>query len=158
MQKSFPKRPSYMGSLTKCCLPDCWDRGRSVGPSHGCSTAPCTGTCTSNGQYVQHQSPQHHPRWQGRLHSRASMCGGVKVVRHQLALGWQEWDGGGVGHQDQVKLLKMSVNQGSEPILCQGSFLSRVCKLGKGLVCCNPKSFLHSNHLIFWIKSNLLPS
>ena len=110
--------------------------------------------------YVQLYSPQHcHPSsMKGRLHSRASMCGGVKVVRHQLALGWQEWDGGGVGHQDQVKLLKMGVNQGSEPILCQGSFLSRVCKLGKGLVCCNSKSFLHSNHLIFWIKSNLLPS
>ena len=43
------------------------------------------------------------------------MCGGVKVVRHQFALGGQEGDGGGVGHQDQVKLLQMSVNQASEP-------------------------------------------
>ena len=51
----------------------------------------------------------------GRLHSRASMCGGVKVVRHQFALGGQEGDGGGVGHQDQVKLLQIRDNQGLEP-------------------------------------------
>ena len=34
------------------CPLDCWDRDRSVGPSRGCSTAPCTGTCTSNIQYI----------------------------------------------------------------------------------------------------------
>ena len=34
------------------CILDCWDRDRSVGPSRGCSTAPCTGTCTSNIQYI----------------------------------------------------------------------------------------------------------
>lgn len=61
------------------------------------------------------------------------MCAWVKIVRHRFALWWQEFDGGGVGHQNQVKLLKMSINI---QYICNGYavsqsflFLSRDCEL-----------------------------
>ena len=149
--------------MMKCCLLGCWDRGRSVDLSRGCSTAPCTGTCTlewsldhilcapfsttllstSNYQDVQH----HHPR----LHSRASMCDGVKVFRHRLALGWQQWDGGGVGHQDQVKFLQMkalfrSLVQSLWALKQKAKLLDQPTNLTSSSES-SPISFQASNHL-----------
>ena len=93
------------------------------------------------------------------------MCDGVKVFRHRLALGWQQWDGGGVGHQDQVKLLQISVlfpflmqslrtqnfwtNQPTSPhLLNQALFPS------KQATTCNSVTMLHAFASINLYKSN----
>ena len=117
----------------------CWDRGRSGGPSHGCSTAPCTGTCTQTITLpIIIDGKRHYiPGPRCVLGSKLSGTGLHSGGKSLMEVGWV------------IRIRSNSWKWVS--IKARSLFCAKVCKLGKGLVCCNPP--FQSPHLLNQVQS-----